>query len=138
MRRAFDPGLFSSWIFPFKGNAFVSTLPSILVTMGFNKIHKPISSAAQKEINSQSYVAQQIGSKIFSSVFSLNLTIPTRFFKNFMVNLSALIHLAQSVTNIFEYSNIRIYWSRIYSDIRSCQICLYEYIRTFVGECVRV
>ena len=51
------------------------------------------------------------------------------------------------------FSNIQIYWSqiyifghsfvsifllRIYSDIRLCQICLYEYIRTFVGVCSRV
>ena len=65
----------------FQRKCLCFNLPSILIAMGFNKIHKPISSAAQKEINSQSYVAQQIGSKIFSSVFSLNLTIPTRFFK---------------------------------------------------------
>ena len=52
----------------------------------------------------------------------------------------------QSVTNIFEYSNIRIFlirifirifvriifWIRIYSDIRSCQLFGYEYIRIFV------
>ena len=52
----------------------------------------------------------------------------------------------QSVTNIFEYSNIRIFLIRIfirvfvriifririYSDIRSCQLFGYEYIRIFV------
>ena len=56
----------------------------------------------------------------------------------------------QSVTNIFEYSNIRIFlirifirvfvriifWIRIYSDIRSCQLFGYEYIRIFV--CVKI
>ena len=55
----------------------------------------------------------------------------------------------QSVTNIFEYSNIL--GTNIYSDIRTYQFVfyeyirtfvhinfLYEYIRTFVGECVRV
>ena len=56
-------------------------------------------------------------------------------------------HLCQSVTNIFEYigheyifghSFLSIFLLWIYSAIRSCQICLYEYIRTFVGECVRV
>ena len=36
----------------------------------------------------------------------------------------------QSVTNIFEYSNIL--GTNIYSDIHSGQFCLYEYIRTFV------
>merc|ERR1719362_2517091 len=30
-----------------------------------------------------------------------------------MISLSQ-VRLSQSVTNIFEYSNIRIYWSRIY------------------------
>ena len=39
---------------------------------------------------------------------------------------------------IFGHSFVSIFLLRIYSDIRSCQICLYEYIRTFVGECVRV
>ena len=34
------------------------------------------------------------------------------------------------MTNIFEYSNIL--GTNIYSDIRSGQFCLYEYIRTFV------
>ena len=52
----------------------------------------------------------------------------------------------QSVTNIFEYSNIRIFlirifirifvriifWIRIYSDIRLCQLFGYEYIRIFI------
>ena len=52
----------------------------------------------------------------------------------------------QSVTNIFEYSSIRIFliriyirifvriifWIQIYSDIRSCQLFGYEYIRIFV------
>ena len=38
--------------------------------------------------------------------------------------------LYQSVTNIFEYSNIL--GNNIYSDIRSGQFCLYEYIWTFV------
>ena len=33
---------------------------------------------------------------------------------------------------------VSIFLLQIYSDIRSCQICLNEYIRTFVGECVRV
>ena len=57
-------------------------------------------------------------------------------------------HLAvvQSVTNIFEYSNLRIFFIRIfirvfvriifririYSDIRSCQLFGYKYIRIFV------
>ena len=36
----------------------------------------------------------------------------------------------QSVTNIFEYSNILV--TNIYSDIRSYQCFFYEYIRTFV------
>ena len=36
----------------------------------------------------------------------------------------------QSVTNIFEYSNILV--TNIYSDIRSYQFFFYEYIRTFV------
>ena len=39
---------------------------------------------------------------------------------------------------LFGHSFVSIFLLRIYSDIRSCQICLYEYIRTFVGECVRV
>ena len=39
---------------------------------------------------------------------------------------------------IIGHSFVSIFLLRIYSDIRSCQICLYEYIRTFVGECVRV
>ena len=39
---------------------------------------------------------------------------------------------------IFGHSFISIFLLWIYLDIRSCQICLYEYIRTFVGECVRV
>ena len=39
---------------------------------------------------------------------------------------------------IFGHSFVSIFLLRIYSDIHSCQICLYEYIRTFVGECVRV
>ena len=38
--------------------------------------------------------------------------------------------LEQSVTNIFEYSNILA--TNIYSDIRSYQFFFYEYIRTFV------
>ena len=56
------------------------------------------------------------------------------------------LNLDQSVTNIFEYSNIQIFLIRIfirvfvpiifririYSDIRSCQKCSYEYIRIFV------
>ena len=36
----------------------------------------------------------------------------------------------QSVTNIFEYSNILV--TNIYSDIRSYQFFFYEYIQTFV------
>ena len=54
--------------------------------------------------------------------------------------------LYQSVTNIFEYLNIRTFlirifirifvcitfWIQIYSDIRSCQLFEYEYIRIFV------
>ena len=53
----------------------------------------------------------------------------------------------QSVTNIleyfghkylFEHSRVSNLLKQIYSDIRSRQICLYEYIRTFVRECVRV
>ena len=36
----------------------------------------------------------------------------------------------QSVTNIFEYSNILV--TNIYSDIHSYQFFFYEYIRTFV------
>ena len=39
---------------------------------------------------------------------------------------------------IFGHSFVSIFLLRIYSDICSCQICLYKYIRTFVGECVRV
>ena len=39
---------------------------------------------------------------------------------------------------IFGHSFVSIFLLRIYSDIRSCQICLYKYIRTFVGECVIV
>ena len=39
---------------------------------------------------------------------------------------------------IFGHSFVSTFLLRIYLDIRSCQICLYEYIRTFVGECVRV
>ena len=39
---------------------------------------------------------------------------------------------------IFGHSFVLIFLLQIYSDIRSCQICLYKYIRTFVGECVRV
>ena len=38
--------------------------------------------------------------------------------------------LYQSMTNIFEYSNILV--TNIYSDIRSYQFFFYEYIRTFV------
>ena len=37
---------------------------------------------------------------------------------------------------IFEYWNIFV--KNIYSEIRSCQICFYEYIRTLVHECIRV
>ena len=37
----------------------------------------------------------------------------------------------QSVTNIFEYSNILV--TNIHSDIRWYQFFFYEYIRTFVG-----
>ena len=33
---------------------------------------------------------------------------------------------------IFRHSFVSIFLLRIYSDIRSCQICLYEYIQTFV------
>ena len=51
--------------------------------------------------------------------------------------------LLQSVTNLFKYSNIQIFliirifiriifWIGIYSDIRSCQLFGYEYIRIFV------
>ena len=54
--------------------------------------------------------------------------------------------VGQSVTNIFDDSNIQIFlirifirilvriifWIRIYSDIRSCQLFGYEYIRIFV------
>ena len=36
----------------------------------------------------------------------------------------------QSVTNIFEYSNILV--TNIYSDIHSYQFFFYEYVRTFV------
>ena len=57
-----------------------------------------------------------------------------------------IVSSVQSVTNIFEYSNIQIFliqtfiqifvriifWIRIYSDIRSCQLFGYEYIRIFV------
>ena len=39
---------------------------------------------------------------------------------------------------IFGHSFVSIFLLGIYSDIRSCPICLYEYIRTFVGECGRV
>ena len=39
---------------------------------------------------------------------------------------------------LFKNSFLSICLLQIYSDICSCQICLYEYIRTFVGECVRV
>ena len=49
----------------------------------------------------------------------------------------------QSVTNIFELDLsklcefcINFSFTNIFG--HSCQICLYKYIRTFVGECVRV
>ena len=59
---------------------------------------------------------------------------------------SKIVILDQSVTNIFKYSNIQIFliqifirifvriifWIQIYSDIRSCQLFGYEYIRIFV------
>ena len=38
---------------------------------------------------------------------------------------------------LFGHSFGSILFVRIYSDIRSGQICLYEYIQTFVHECVR-
>ena len=37
-----------------------------------------------------------------------------------------------SDTNIFGYSFVSTFWIRIYSDIRSCQLFGYEYIRIFV------
>ena len=50
---------------------------------------------------------------------------------NFCILVSLyLAALVQSVTNIFEYSNIFV--TNIYSDIRSYQFLFYGYIRTFV------
>ena len=62
------------------------------------------------------------------------------------LEIGCIIEPDQSVTNIFEYLNIRIFFIRIfirvfvriifririYSDIRSCQLFGYEYIRIFV------
>ena len=62
------------------------------------------------------------------------------------LKLMTLVVLVQSVTNIFEYLNIRIFliqifiqifvciifWIGIYSDIRLCQLFGYKYIRIFV------
>ena len=50
--------------------------------------------------------------------------------KSTLFIIPGLSYLDQSVTNIFEYSNIL--GTNIYSDIHSGQFCLYEYIRTFV------
>ena len=50
-----------------------------------------------------------------------------------LVQDRVLYDTEQSVTNIFEYSNILV--TNIYSDIRSYQFFFYEYIRTFV--CVK-
>ena len=72
-----------------------------------------------------------------------------RFQESWYANMG---YLNQSVTNIFEYSNIRIFvirifirifvriifWIRIYSDIRSCQLFGYEYIRIFVRSKVLI
>ena len=52
-----------------------------------------------------------------------------RFFRKRLSSYN-LKYVDQSVTNIFEYSNILV--TNIYSDIRSCQFFFYEYIRTFV------
>ena len=38
---------------------------------------------------------------------------------------------------IFRHSFVSIFLLRIYSDIHSYQVFLYEYIRTFVRQCVR-
>ena len=61
-------------------------------------------------------------------------------------DMTSRVTLDQSVTNIFEYSNIQIFliqifirvlvriifWIRIYSDICSCQLFGYKYVRIFV------
>ena len=52
------------------------------------------------------------------------------------ISRSAIIAECDKYIRIFEYSNILV--TNIYSDIRSYQFFFYEYIRTFVGECVRV
>ena len=44
----------------------------------------------------------------------------------------------QSVTNIFEYSNIWIYFYRVFIWTFLCIYLLYKYIHTLVHECVRV
>ena len=62
------------------------------------------------------------------------------------LKLMTLVVLVQSVTNMFEYFDIRIFliqifirifvriifWIGIYSDIRLCQLFGYKYIRIFV------
>ena len=60
--------------------------------------------------------------------------------------IRGISRLYQSVTNIFEYighkyifwhSFVSIFLLWIYSDIHSYQVCLYEYIRTLVRQCVK-
>ena len=83
-------------------------------------------------------------------VFFVNMLILMNMFilmkLGISVNIAKLVILVQSVTNIFEYSNIQIFlirifiqifvriifWIRIYSDIRLCQLFGYEYIRIFI------
>ena len=56
-----------------------------------------------------------------------------KYLNIFDPNIYSDIHLYQNFdTNIFEYSFVSKNFIRIYSDIRSCQKCSYEYIWIFV------
>ena len=56
--------------------------------------------------------------------------------RNAASNIKIFKFNAASNIKIFKFSNIQLYHCQINLDIRLCQVCLYEYIQTFVHECV--
>ena len=108
-------------------------------------MHRPLFEATQCIWSAPSEpIYQQISSANLKNHFKTSGTVVELFDRkigHFWPQMQT--NLFTCVTNIFK---IFEYWAqifirtfnRIYSNICLCQICLYEYIRTFVRECVRV
>ena len=63
--------------------------------------------------------------------------VPTFYSRVWQINLNIRIFEYICHKYLFGHSFVSIILIQIYSDIRSCQICVYEYIRKFIRERVR-